>query len=821
VLRLPWSSSVLTSVQESQRQSRPVIFIGYSFGGIIVKKALVMNKIEPVVDPGLIGCLFLGTPHHGSAFTFFGKLFSLFYHWSGSSTLFLQAIERESGQNVSLHADFVQACSGFGKRIVNCFETVPEYLGPFPLTQVVSPAAARLDIGQQVTINLNHRDLRRLEARGYYYEQLLGYLESLVGEVQRLLLSKHEANRKKNYDALAGIPYARGAAFDDRDQQANPCTEGTRITLLKTIHDWADDGDAETIFWLSGMAGTGKSTVARTVAQDLERKGFFVVSFFFRRNVQDRSSSAKFVTTIFRQLAAYVDLQPHLVDAWNKNPGVVDKILDTQWRSLVQEPLETVKHCHVALVIDAVDESGGMGERRDEMLDFLCHESNFENLNLRIFVTSRPHEIDIPGSYKKFDLHGIDEDRVEKDIGLFLKDRFRDFNQRTFKQRKFPTAEHIRILAKRSNPLFIAAMTSYRFIIEDAYDPESRFKLLIGQKQGPRSEANMDEMYLAIVTQALSGHGAMAGGPTETNIGRYQLLVGSLLILQDSLSVSDLASLLTQSRETVASFLKALRSILEIPESPAPVRLFHQSFRHFLLDEDRVEAACSKQEGAGSTPGDVWIDKKKTHTRLFQHCFDIMEGKNHESGSEPKLKKDICNLIGPGTMAADIGNDRLKKHIPPQLEYACKYWASHFIAGITEDSNCRIRLWTFLQRHLLHWVEAMSCLRSINRVIGYLDQLYQAVAPFDHQGNISQFIEDARRFIRYNDFVIERAPLQIYCSALLFAPDSSVVKQCFAWQIPSWIHTRPELDGKWSSDCLISGFTKKRLLTSNFLLAAM
>ncbi|KAJ2901564.1 hypothetical protein MKZ38_001697 [Zalerion maritima] len=59
---------------------------------------------------------------------------------------------------------------------------------------------------------------------------------------------------------------------------------------------------AETIFWLSGMAGTGKSTISRTVARAFSGKQRLGGSFFFKRGDGDRGKAAKFFTTIAAQL---------------------------------------------------------------------------------------------------------------------------------------------------------------------------------------------------------------------------------------------------------------------------------------------------------------------------------------------------------------------------------------------------------------------------------------------------------------------------------------------------------------------------------------
>ena len=51
-----------------------------------------------------------------------------------------------------------------------------------------------------------------------------------------------------------------------------PCTTGTREEILKEIIAWAEvtSADSPPVFWLTGQAGSGKTTIAYTVAQHFD-----------------------------------------------------------------------------------------------------------------------------------------------------------------------------------------------------------------------------------------------------------------------------------------------------------------------------------------------------------------------------------------------------------------------------------------------------------------------------------------------------------------------------------------------------------------------
>ncbi|KAK3333464.1 hypothetical protein B0T19DRAFT_354755 [Cercophora scortea] len=596
---------------------------------------------------------------------------------------------------------------------------------------------------------------------------------------------------------LPKLPVATGAAFDSQTNEHDPkCHPNTRVDLLAEIYRWVEDPSGRCIFWLCGMAGTGKSTISRTVAGRLSEKGVPGASFLFKKGDGDRGKAAVFFTTIASQLADKLPfLAPHVRNAIESDPTIAGKTKADQFRKLILEPLNKCKDdpripALVAVVIDALDEC----DREEDaiaIIRILSKAKEVTSVSLRFFVTSRPELpirngfSTIQGEYQDIALHQIPEPVVEHDISTFLRyelARIRDeYNIQPSKSLQVPPSwpreGDIRILVQMAVPLFIFAATVCRFVEDKGRSDPTRRLAKVLQYRTATHDSRLDKLdatYLPILNQLTAGR---TGLDKADLLAEFRDIVGPIVLLAQPLSVGSLARLLDVEVQDVHDQLNSLHSVLDIPsQTDAPIRLFHLSFRDFLVDLTK------------RATNDFWIDETKYHNTLVDRCVRLMH--RH-------LKRDICGLQIPGKLRSEVRQQTIDTSLPPEVRYACQYWVYHL-----QESKGSIRdgdpVHNFLTRQLLHWLEALGLLGRISESIGMVDDLLALLHPTD-AAEVSVLLRDIRRVILSNRWIIDIAPLQVYVSALVFSPGRSVTRKLFRQEEPKWITTGPAVEEDWNA----------------------
>ncbi|KAK6363509.1 hypothetical protein TWF730_000940 [Orbilia blumenaviensis] len=586
------------------------------------------------------------------------------------------------------------------------------------------------------------------------------------------------------------LPIAEGAAFGSYDDRDEPeCLAGTRVALLDQIQTWVDGTAPEAskveqiIFWLVGNAGTGKSTISRTVSKGLQENGQLGASFFFKRSEEDRSNGALFFTTIASQLAYHFrGIAPEIQAAIKEDPGLPRKALGEQFEKLIFRPLCGMTAASGGtksiIVIDALDECKQTTDQKT-IIRLLFRLMEIKTVNLRVFLTSRP---DLPirptfktmpqGAYESIILHEVPD--IQYDIRLFLRHRLSEIRDMRALFQDWPSEDNFKKLVEMASPLFIYAATLCRFIGDENWDPYERLESIL--EPGTKWQGSqLHKTYLPILDRLTTGQ-----SPDETKrmILEFQQTVGTIVNLMNPLSIPALASLLSLSKNIIAARLRPFSSVLSIPDDPntdIQVRLFHLSFREFLLDDEL--------QGQSQ----FWVDKKRSHAMIAGKCLQLMS---------KALKEDMCGLNHPGILRKKIDNQLVECFLPPELRYACRYWIHHLVQSgdrLISDGPAH----EFLREHLLHWLEAMSLCGCLIETLSSIDAL-ASIVDAENGNNLSSLIYDIRRFVTKNRYIIDKAPLQTYSSAIIFIPENSLVKQLYhPKNIVKWVHNPPKVAGGW------------------------
>ncbi|KAL4990294.1 hypothetical protein BDW68DRAFT_45139 [Aspergillus falconensis] len=579
---------------------------------------------------------------------------------------------------------------------------------------------------------------------------------------------------------LEGVMEAGFESFSDRDEVQ--CLQGTRTELLQKIMEWATSPSQKGIFWLKGMAGTGKSTISRTVARSLKNTNCLGASFFFKRGEGDRGNAKKFFPTLTRQLILWnSELMSGVQKALHHDPDIASKSLREQFEKLLLQPLLSLDQLSqqprtAVVVIDALDECEHDQDIQN-IIRLLPLLRKAKSTRLQIFLTSRP-ELPISlgfseigdHAYQDLALHEIPEAATEHDIHLFLEDRFAKIRHNRNIPQGWPGEAIIQELVRISVPLFISAATICRYIENSKWEPKLRLGELL--KDQAKYVSKMDKTYLPILTRLLNDQDSDELEQQQL-LQEFQDIVGVIIILAVPLSITTLSQFLGIGVDQISNRLDSFRSVFSIPvNQDQPIRILHSSFRDFLVH--------SKSE--------FHVDEPRKHQEILKFCLKTM--RTH-------LRKDICNLSSPGTRRAKIDPQAIHQYLPAELQYSCRYWIHHLKQSEALSSE-KEDVQLFLQKHFLHWVEVMSLLGHIPEVVGMLDIFHMGLT--DENSTLADFLHDAKRFILKNRQIADEAPLQIYYAGLVFAPQTAIIRAVFKDDLPSWICQLPKVNEKWSAE---------------------
>ena len=490
------------------------------------------------------------------------------------------------------------------------------------------------------------------------------------------------------------------------------CLRGTRESILDGITQWAKDPQDRHVFWLNGLAGTGKSTIAQTFAGIVAENGTLGASFFCSRDYLDRKELKNIFPTLAYQLACrYPAFRSQIIRTIKRDPSVARNSLTSQLKELIVDPLSATEISCI-IVVDALDECID-DQPASAILSVLGRYAKQLPL-VKFFITGRPEQRIRTGFRlpllepftQIFLLHEVELSSIDEDIRLYLQEKLTVVAKRRSDFDlidPWPRDEDLTALTKKSSGLFIFASTLIRFIESEHHEPNERLQrtVTLPDKTAHEGRAGIDPLYTQVLMHGFSDV------KEATVFENTKRVLGAITLAFNPLSRAQVAGILNIKPSLIAATLRHLHSVLLIPsEDSKEIRVFHKSFPDFLQDPDR----CSDPK--------FFIASPVHHAGMALGCLELLK----------KLKQNPCDLPD-FVMNRDVANasELLEDKVGSAPRYACAYWTMHVRSSPT-DNDYATRLITsateFFENNTLPWIEVMSLENRLEDVIHSIHNLF-------------------------------------------------------------------------------------------------
>ncbi|CAE6488778.1 unnamed protein product [Rhizoctonia solani] len=531
-----------------------------------------------------------------------------------------------------------------------------------------------------------------------------------------------ELRVEQQLDSLRPSNLARFNSEFSTEVSRRGCTKNTRTTILEKSMAWSEGSECAKVYWMNGMAGTGKTTIAYSLCEKLEARKQLAASFFCTRSSPECREAKRIIPTIAYQLARrFLPFRYSLCQRLKQDPDINTGQLSDQFDLLLKKPLLAAKDKlsnNLIIVVDALDECND--PHIVELFLDLIFRSVLE-LPIKFFVTSRPEPAIrnrmMPESERSRSilyLHEIELSLVQADIELYLKEELASIA---------PADEDLSELAKHAGSLFIYAATAVRYIrpVGKAVNSKARLRsiLAVGTESNTTLSA-IDVLYITILTAAINDEELT---PKERN--QIHLVLQTAVCACEPIRIHTLSTLsgLNNKDDTMAA-LQPLRSVLHVPDHSELVTTLHASFPDFMFSQARS--------------GAFHCDKVEHNQFLVKQCFQIMKA---------QLRFNICSIRSsyiPNDKIPEL-EEQINTNVSDVLFYTCRFWVDHLSETHHTDSHLLLA-YEFLSQRLLFWMEVMSLKSRMVTGIVMLTKLntWLAQVPSKAYQNLLALASDAQ-----------------------------------------------------------------------------
>ncbi|KAF5337527.1 hypothetical protein D9758_016982 [Tetrapyrgos nigripes] len=290
-------------------------------------------------------------------------------------------------------------------------------------------------------------------------------------------------------------------------RKKDTCLEGTRVKILNDLCNGVTEANT-TIVWIYGIAGSGKSAIAVSLAHKIRKidtkKEVKLALTFHCVKGQETSDICNLVPTLSYHLAqVFPEYGKGLLESLNRDPSLDGTSLSLSAQlelfldpSLLGKLINKSSEKVVIIIIDGLDEWGSDSDRSELLRHF---KALFQFAWLKIVVTSRPNpEIreELMGEFAIRKINLTDYTDTADDLKRLIMSKL-----------PFITNEKVNNMLAKANGLFIWVTTALTFI-RKGVDKDGRLEIILDLQTGTKDELQPYEplylLYKTVLTESFS-----------------------------------------------------------------------------------------------------------------------------------------------------------------------------------------------------------------------------------------------------------------------------------------------------------------------------
>ncbi|CEO59708.1 hypothetical protein PMG11_04375 [Penicillium brasilianum] len=543
------------------------------------------------------------------------------------------------------------------------------------------------------------------------------------------------------------------------------------------------NGDDVSLLWIKGGAGKGKTMISIGLMEEISRAQHesTLVTYFFCQNADNDLNTLEAIIkgVILQVVSQEIRLKESLRRRWDTEKDCFNEDV-TSWRTLWNILLEMLDRCNcsrVYVIVDALDECQDAGMA--DFLNLMVRTGLDHPAKIKWLLTSRPFDnaerVLLAGHDQVQVSLELNSKEVSESVKAYIAHKVDELSLRHRYGEKLKTEVETELTEKAEGTFLWVSLVCKRL------ENVCRDEVLTTIQNLP---PGLHPLYDRILNQLSQGE--------ADDVQKCMRLLKLMVLAYRPLKVEEVPSLagLTDEKDDIKALVSRCVSFIRTRENN--IEFIHQSARDYLAGEN----------------GQLILD---SHER-FGHDDVVLCCLSHLT---KWLKVNLVDLPRPSSARRSLNSlDVIRRSaLLSRVDYAASFWVRHLS---NTKQTILLQSWfsgngavnTFLHTKFLEWLECLCLLDKLPRAHEALKTLANIAK---NSPLVLALVHDATQFLLHHYHTLVNWPLQIYSSAVIFSPESSIIRREYKDKIPAKLIKMPPMEGAWESLLLILAGHSKRV----------